>query len=49
MNIANNRDCIFNHCKRPLHKFDRLIREWYLNENPNDDEIQAFDNSLNNY
>ena len=23
--------------------------EWYLNENPNDDEIRAIDNSLNNY
>ena len=49
MNIANNRGCIINDCNRPLHKFDRLFREWYLNENLNDDEIRAFDNNLNIY
>ena len=49
MIIAKNRDYIIDHCNRPLHKFDRHLREWYLNENPNDDEIRAFDNNLNNY
>ena len=48
-NIANNRDYIIYHCNRPLQNIDRLIREWYLNETPNDDEIRAFDNNLNNH
>ena len=49
MNIANNRDYISNNCNRPHHKFDRHLGEWFLNENPNDDEIRAFDSCLNNY
>ena len=49
MNIANNRDYIVNHCNRPLHKFDRHLGEWYLNENPKDDEIRTFDINLKNY
>ena len=28
LNIANNRNYIFDYCNRPLHKFDRLLREW---------------------
>ena len=48
-NIANNRDYITNHCNRPLHQFDSHLPEWYLNENPNDDEIRAFDKNLNTY
>ena len=49
MNNANNGDYIINHCNRPLHKFDRHLREWYLNENPNDNEMRVFDDNLNNY
>ena len=48
-NIAKNRDYVINHCNRPLHKFDGLLREWYLNENPNDNEMRVFDDNLNNY
>ena len=49
LNIANNRDYILHHCNRPLHKFDRLLREWYLNENPDDNGMLVFVNDLNNY
>ena len=49
MNMTNNRDYVINHCKRPLHKFDRLLREWYLKKNPGDNEMQIFDDNLNNY
>ena len=48
-NIAKNRNYIFNYCNRPVHKFDRLLREWYLNENPNDNEMRVFDDDLNNH
>ena len=47
--IANNRNYINNYCNRPLLKSDRLLREWYLNENPNDKGMRAFDDNLNNY
>ena len=42
MNIENNREYIFNHCTRPLRKFDRYLREWSLNENAKDYEMRAF-------
>ena len=29
-NIANKRDYVYNFCNRPLNKFDRHCREWYL-------------------
>ena len=37
------------YCNRPLHKFDRLLREWYLNENPKANEMRVFDDNLKNY
>ena len=49
LNIANNREYIINYCNRPLHKSDRLLREWYLNENPNENGMRAFDDNLDNY
>ena len=49
MNIGNDRDYTFNHCKTPLHKFDRLLREWYLNKNPDDNEMRILDDNLTNY
>ena len=49
MNIANNREYVMNYCNRPLCKFGSQLREWYLNENPNDNEMRVFDNNLNNY
>ena len=49
MNIENNIDYILNHCNRPLHSFDRRLREWYLIENPNDNEMRVFDDNINNY
>ena len=49
MNIANNRDYVIHHRNRPLHKFDRLLREWYLNKKPGDNEMQIFGGNLNNY
>ena len=49
LNIANKRIYIINHCNRPLLKFDRLLREWYLNENPDGNETRVFDDNLKNY
>ena len=49
LNIANNRNYIINYCNRPMHKYDKLLREWYSNENPNDNEMRAFDDNLDNY
>ena len=49
LNIANNRNYINNYCNRPLRKFDRHLRDWYLNQNPDDDEMRAFDENFNNY
>ena len=47
LNIANNSDYIIKYCNRPLNKLDRHLGEWYLNENPNDNEMQVFDDNLN--
>ena len=49
LNIANNREYIINYCNKPLHKFDRHLREWYLGENPNDNEMRKIDDNLNNH
>ena len=49
LNIANNREYIINYCNKPLHKFDRRLREWYLGENPNDNEMRKIDDNLNNH
>ena len=48
LNIANNRDHIINYCNRPLNKFDRLCREWFLSHNGADNEIRVLDDNLNN-
>ena len=46
LNIAINRDYIFDYCNRPPSKFDRLCREWYLSHNSDDNEIQVLDDNL---
>ena len=38
-NRANNRDYIIKYCNR-LNKIDKHLREWYISNNPYDDEIQ---------
>ena len=48
LNNANNREYIYNYCNKPLHKFDGHLREWFLSENPNDNEMRIFDDNLNN-
>ena len=48
-NILNNGDYISNYGNRPLNKVDKHVREWYLTENPNDNEMRAFDDNLDNY
>ena len=54
-NIANNRDYVYNFCNRPLNKFDRFCREWYLYnlvKNCTDDDekdIQMLDDEMKNY
>ena len=48
-NIASNRNYIIRFCNRPLHRLDRLLRERYLKENPNDNEMRVFDGKLNKY
>ena len=46
MNIANKRDYLIKYWDSQR-KFDIHLREWYLNENPNDNEVRAFyDNSI---
>ena len=44
LNIANNRDYVYNFCNRPLNNFDRHCREWYFYNNPDDGM-----NEMNNY
>ena len=46
--IANDREFIINH-RNSQRKFYRLLRDWYLNENPNDNEMRVFDEHLNIY
>ena len=50
-NIANNRDYVYYFCNRPLNRFDRRCREWYLYNNTNGggDEIRILNDELNNY
>ena len=48
LKIANIREYIIIHCNSQR-KLDRLLREWYLNQKPNDDEMRAFDDNLNDY
>ena len=39
LNIANNRDYVYNYCNRPFNKFHRHCREWYLYNNTTGDDI----------
>ena len=48
LNFANNRDYIFIYRNRPPNKFHKLCREWYLNQNSDDNETRALDDDLNN-
>ena len=53
--IANNRDYVYIFCNRPLYKFDRHCREWYLynliknNTGDDGDDIRMLDDGMNNY
>ena len=49
LNIANNRHYVYNFCNRPLNKFDRHCREWYLYNNSDADDIRMLNDELNNY
>ena len=49
LNIANNREYINKYWNKPLHIFDRPLRERYLSENPNDNEMRNFYDNLNNH
>ena len=40
LNIANNRDYVYNFRNRPLNKYDRHCREWYSYNNPNANDIR---------
>ena len=46
-NISNNRDYVYNFCNRPVCKFDRLCREWYLYNNPDAHNIRVLNDELN--
>ena len=48
LNIANNRDYVYNFCNRSINKFDRHCREWYLYNNPDADETRILNDELNN-
>ena len=48
LNNANNRDYVYNFCKKQVCKFDRLCREWYLKINPDVYDIRVLNNELNN-
>ena len=48
MNIVNNGDYIIKYCNRPIKKFDKHCREWYLSHNSDDNEIRVLDKNLNN-
>ena len=49
LTIANNGDYIYNFCNRPMNKFDRHYREWYLYNNPDADEIRILNDEMNHY
>ena len=49
LTIANDRVYIISYYNRPLNKLDRDLREWYLNENLDDNEIQSFDDNLKKF
>ena len=48
LNIANNRDYVYNFCYRPVYKFDWLCREYYLYNNPYAYDIGVLNDELNN-
>ena len=48
LNIANNRDYIIIYYNRPINKFDKHCREWYLKHNSDDNEIRVLDDNINN-
>ena len=47
LNIVINRDYVYNFCNRPMNNFDRYCREWYLDNNPDADDIRLLDDALN--
>ena len=49
LNIVNNRECVYNHCKRPPSRSDRHCREWYIYNNTDGDDIRMLDDEMNIY
>ena len=52
--IANKRDYVYNSCDRPLNKFHRHCRDWYLynlvkNNTDGEDDVQMLEDEMNNY
>ena len=48
LDIANNRDFVNNYCNRPLNRFDRHCREWYLYNLIKDNTEIDYNNNLDN-
>ena len=48
LNIANNRDYVYNYCNRPFKKFHRHCREWYFYNNTTGDDIRMLNDEMKN-
>ena len=49
LNIANNRDYVYNYSKRPFNDFHRHCREWYFYNNTDGDDIRMLNDEVNIY
>ena len=54
--FANKRDYVYKFCNKPLDRFDRHSREWYLynlfksnTDGDDGDDIRMLDDEMNNY
>ena len=48
LNIVNNRNLVYNFCKRPFNEFHRHCREWYLYNNTDGDDVRVLEYDMNN-
>ena len=46
LKLANNRDYVYNLCKRPFNDLHRHCREWYLYINTDGDDLRKLDDEV---
>ena len=49
LNMASNRDFVYNFCNRPFIDFHRHCREGYLHNNTDEDDIRMLNDEMNSY